>query len=87
MSTKTARLDLRLTEEQRDLLEQAATIAGSSVAGYSIAALIDAAARSVAQSRRLILSQADWDDFIAALDAPDDAAWQQLRALTPVWQS
>jgi uncharacterized protein (DUF1778 family) len=47
MATKTERLDLRLTGEQRGLIEQAAAISGSTLAGYSIANLVDAAARTV----------------------------------------
>ena len=87
MSTKTARLDLRLTVEQRDLLERAASLAGSSVASYSIAALMDTAVDDVARARRISLSAVDWAEFTAALDAPDDEAWLWLRALKPVWES
>ena len=87
MSTKTARLDLRLTSEQRELLERAATIAGSSVASYSITALLDAASRSLARAHTLVLSESDWDEFVAALDTPDDEAWLRLRAQKTVWTS
>ena len=81
MSTKTARLDLRLTQDQRDLLESAAAIMGSSLAGYSVAAIMESAASNVARSRSTALSESDWRRFIAALDAPDDEAWQAMRAL------
>ncbi|MDR0783428.1 MAG: DUF1778 domain-containing protein [Propionibacteriaceae bacterium] len=89
MSTKTARLDLRLTEDQRELLERAATTAGSSLTSYTIGVLMDSAAASVARARTLSLSEEDWEEFTRALEAPDDhdEAWQQLRALQPVWAS
>lgn len=85
VSTKTARIDLRLTEEQHDLLEHAATIAGSSLASFCVASLMDVAAARIAQARAVTLSEDDWQQFTAALDAPDDQAWQRLRAMTPVW--
>lgn len=75
-----------MTDEQRDLLEQAASIAGSSLASYSIATLVRSAAQSVAQARTLSLSAKDWEQFIFALDAPDDEAWLRLRSLKPVWE-
>ena len=86
VTTKTARLDLRMTAEQRDLLEQAASIAGSSLASYSITVLVESAAQSVARARTLVLSAQDWDEFVAALDAPDEEAWIRLRSLKPVWE-
>ena len=90
MSTKTGRLDLRLTEEQRQLLESAASIAGSTLTSYTIGALMESASATVSRAHSIRLSQADWELFIAALDAPDDPsneAWQRLRALKPVWES
>ena len=87
MSTKTARLDLRLTEEQRSLLERAASIAGSSLTSYTISVLMDSAIACVNQARTLALADEDWELFITALDRPDsaDEGWQHLRTLTPVW--
>ena len=85
--TKTARIDLRLTDEQRRLLDRAASICGSTVASYSVASLMDCAARTVAQAHRVVLSDADFDQFMEALDAPDDEAWLRLRNLKPVWAS
>jgi uncharacterized protein (DUF1778 family) len=85
MGEKTARLDLRLTEPQKQLIEQAAEISGSTLAGFAVAELMDAASQVVARSRTLALDAEDWDMFVAALEAPDGQAWDALKAMTPVW--
>ena len=86
MADKTARLDLRLTEPQRQLIEQAAEISGSTLAGFAISQLMDAASQVVARSRSMVLDAEDWDMFVAALESPDDQAWTELKAITPVWE-
>lgn len=87
MADKTARLDLRLTAPQKHLIEQAAEISGSTLAGFAISQLVDAASNVVARSRSLVLDAQDWDMFVAALESPDDQAWAELKAMTPVWGS
>lgn len=86
MAEKTARLDLRLTQPQKELIEQAAEISGSTLAGFAISHLVDAASDVVARSRSMVLDTQDWDMFVAALEAPDDQAWAELKAMTPVWE-
>lgn len=86
MADKTARLDLRLTHQQRDLLEQAASATGSTLAGYAVTHLMEAASATVARARSLVLDERSWEEFVAALDAPDDAAFARVRDMTPVWE-
>ncbi len=86
MAEKTARLDLRLAPGQKALVEQAAALNGSTVAGYAVAQLVEAASAAVARSRTLVLDPGAWEDFLAALDAPDDEAFAALRDTTPVWE-
>ena len=85
MAEKTARLDLRLTEPQRQLIEQAAEISGSTLAGFAVSQIMDAATEIVARSRSVVLDPQDWDIFVAALEAPEGQAWDNLKAFTPVW--
>lgn len=86
MAEKTARLDLRLTEPQKQLIERAAELSGSTLAGFAISELVDAASTLVARSRSMVLDAQDWEVFVAALDSPDDEAWTALKAMTPVWE-
>lgn len=87
MAEKTARLDLRLTNEQKVLIEQAAEISGSTLAGFAIAQLTDAASQIVARSRSVVLDAEDWDIFVSALDASDEQGWIELKSMKPVWES
>lgn len=86
MAEKTARLDLRLTEPQKHLIEQAAELSGSTLAGFAISELVDAASNVVARSRSMVLDAQEWEMFVAALDSPDEQAWLELKAMTPVWE-
>lgn len=85
MAEKTARLDLRLSPEHKRLLEQAARLTGSTVAGYAVVHLVEAASATVARAQTMTLDAQSWDMFVAALDAPDDEAFAALRTMTPVW--
>ncbi len=87
MAEKTARLDLRLTNEQKVLIEQAAELSGSTLAGFAIAQLTDAASQIVARSRSGVLDAEDWDLFVSALDASDEQGWIELKSMKPVWES
>lgn len=86
MAEKTARLDLRLTEPQKQLIEQAAEISGSTLAGFAVSHLMDAASQVVTRARSLTLDAEDWDMFVSALESPDEQAWAELKAMTPVWK-
>lgn len=86
MAEKTARLDLRLTEPQKQLIEQAAEISGSTLAGFAVSQLMDAASQVVTRARSLTLDAEDWDMFLAALESPDERAWNELKGMRPVWE-
>ena len=86
MAEKTARLDLRLTEPQKQLIEQAAEISGSTLAGFAVSQLMDAASQVVTRARSVTLNTEDWDMFVAALESPDEQTWTELKTMTPVWE-
>jgi uncharacterized protein (DUF1778 family) len=67
--TKTDRLDLRLTAQQKATIEQAALIEGASVSGYAITAVMECATETIYRARALALPGPAWDEFVAALDA------------------
>jgi uncharacterized protein (DUF1778 family) len=66
---KPERLDLRLTVEQKRLIEDAAHLEGTTAAGFTVAAVMERAAEAVQRQRALVLSPEAWDEFVAALDA------------------
>ena len=86
-AAKDARLDLRLTTAQKQLIERAADYSGSTVAGFAVSRLVEDATQVITQAKTLALEPDDWETFIAALDAPDGPAWKRLRTQARVWDA
>ena len=68
--TKTERLELRLTSDQKQNIEQAAAISGRSVTDFSVPLLIEEAQEVIRHERQLRMSANAWDAFNAILDEP-----------------
>ena len=81
MSIYTARLELRLTPEQLELLERAASVVGSSVPSYAIATLVEDATATIARAERIGLSRPGGDD-VGPKPGGRDAS-----ARHPVWDA
>jgi uncharacterized protein (DUF1778 family) len=69
-SAKDKRIDLRVTQEQKALLEQAASLKGISLSAYTILHLLPLAQQDIAAQERLTLSDRDRDLLMASLDCP-----------------
>jgi uncharacterized protein (DUF1778 family) len=69
-SAKDNRIDLRVTQEQKALLEQAASLKGISLSAYTILHLLPLAQQDIAAQERLTLSDRDRDLLMASLDNP-----------------
>jgi uncharacterized protein (DUF1778 family) len=67
--SKSERLDLRLTAEQKAIIEQAASMEGTTAAGFTVTAVMERASEAIYRSRTLMLSPRAWDEFIDLLDA------------------
>jgi len=83
---KTARMMLRLDAALDERIRRAAELSGASLSEFVTEAASQAAERALADRRRFALDPAQWDAFVAALDAPDrdlpglaaaDAAWRR----------
>jgi len=64
-----ARFDLKLDKDDKELFAQAATLMGTSMAGFVRAAAKEKARSLIDQEVRLTLSRQDFDAFNKALDA------------------
>ena len=84
---RTARLDLRLSPANRDLIAVAARANDTTVVDYVLSAVLPVARRDVAESRTTYLSRDAWDDFLAMLDAPDTPQTAALRERATRWDS
>ncbi len=69
-SQKTARLEVRVTPEQKDLFSKAAVLAGRSLSDFVVAHAYDAATRAVQEHEAMLLSARDREIFVRALLNP-----------------
>jgi uncharacterized protein (DUF1778 family) len=73
-STKVSRIDLRVSLDQKELLEQAAMLKGLSLSSYLLSRSLEAAHTDIAAAEQLILSDRDRDLFLQLmLDPPQPA--------------
>jgi uncharacterized protein (DUF1778 family) len=75
-----ARLNFRLSAELKSTIEEAAAQLGQTVSDFAISTLV-ATARHVLQEHRVtLLSQRDWDVFVALLEDAESRPNKVLRA-------
>jgi len=75
------RLGFRLDEQTKDLIERAAHLESRKLTDFCVAALIDAARRTIAEHETLILSDLDREVFFDTLMSPPQASERLVRAL------
>ncbi|MQY18136.1 type II toxin-antitoxin system TacA family antitoxin [Nocardia macrotermitis] len=73
MSTKTERFEIRLAEEGRNQIEEAAGTVGESLTEFVRNAAIQRADRVLALSSRTLMPAEQFDAMIESLDVADDA--------------
>ncbi len=69
-SQKTARLEVRVTPEQKDLFSRAAALAGRSLSDFVVAHAYNAATRAVQEHEAMLLGARDREIFVRALLNP-----------------
>jgi uncharacterized protein (DUF1778 family) len=70
-STRSARMELRATPEEDELIRQAAALSGHTVTRFVLEAAVDRAAELIDEHQRDLLIPAEvYEQFIAELDRP-----------------
>lgn len=82
---KTSRLDIRLTEEQRDLIERAAALTGSTLTQWTAQHLLEAARLDIEKETTLRLDAQSFEAFVRALEEPMPDATKELMSRNPQW--
>jgi len=67
---KSNQMSLRITPKAKQIIEQAATIAGQTVTDFVVATSTEKARQVVEQHRVLTMSQTAFDELAAVLDGP-----------------
>lgn len=70
--SKDSRLDLRVTLEQKQILERAAAIKGVSLSAYTLSYLLPAARQDINSHEQLVLSDRDRDLFLSVMENPPE---------------
>lgn len=71
-SAKDCRIDLRVTQEQKELLERAASLKGISLSAYTLFHVLPAAKEDINAHERLVLSNRDRDLFMSVMENPPE---------------
>jgi uncharacterized protein (DUF1778 family) len=69
-ATKTCRLNLRATKDERKLIMRAAAAQGQKMASFVIESAYEKAEQVLADQRNFELSPSKWNAFVEALDRP-----------------
>ena len=69
---KKSRLDLRIDQEQKELLERAASLRGLSLSSYLLSNSIEAATKDIESHEKLVLSDNDRDLFLSLMENPPE---------------
>lgn len=85
-ASKTSRLDMRMSDEQRLEIERAASIKGMSLTQWALQNLLAAARRDIQEETVTRLSMSAFDQFKAALDAGMPPEATALLDQKPVWE-
>lgn len=83
MSVSVERINLRTTQEAKQLIEQAATLSATSVSSFVLEHAFNAAKQMITEHERIVLTNAERDRFLAVLDNPPrpNAAMRELLEL------
>lgn len=82
MGTKTDRLEMRLTREQKELLERASVLTGQPLTGFALSHLLEDAQQVVERHERTVLSRRDWERFLTLIES----APEPTPALKQAWR-
>ncbi len=87
-NTRTAPINLRALPEQRLLIDKAAKLLGKKRSEFILEASCQTAEDVLLDQRLFLLSQADYDEFEALLNAPvkDNPALKKLMAKKAPWE-
>lgn len=72
MSKSTARLDVRLRQSSKQVIEEAAALSGQALSDYVVSTLISHSTEVLEKHRQILLSNRDRDRFLELLAAEDE---------------
>ena len=85
--SKSAKINLRATDEQKTLFDRAATRLGKSLSAFMLESAREAAENTLLDQRLFMLDDRQYSEFVAILDAPakPSKALKKLLATPAPW--
>lgn len=77
---KKQRIDLRLTDADKSMIEEAAAMTNQTVTQFLVNSASERAAEVIEQHRRLLLSEASWNQVMDAIENPPEPGDKLKRA-------
>jgi uncharacterized protein (DUF1778 family) len=84
---KVERLNIRVTADEKAMVEQAAALSHTSTSGFMLQAALRSAEAALAEETIVYLPEAEWDRFLARLEEPARELPGLKRAIDKVRQS
>ena len=78
--SSSARLEIRMRPEFKDIIAKAAAVLGQSITEYTVSRLVESARHDIQEHETIVLSDRDRDAFLALLDAPPEPNAAMKRA-------
>jgi uncharacterized protein (DUF1778 family) len=82
---KSFRMDMRMTQEQREQIERASELKGMSLTQWALGNLLDAARRDIEEETVTKLSAQEFDRFLELIEQPMPVEAQALMEQEPLW--
>ena len=81
MALKTDRVEARVSPEERERIERAASVAGLSMSAFMVSAAVERAEEIIAEATTTTVSAEYFDELLAALDEAPDASPRLVEAV------
>ena len=84
IATKTNRIDIRLTDSDKSLIEKAASLSKQSVSSYIISVVTAQAQIDIEKNDKVTLSRKDWNLIAKLLNNPGEPNEELKRLLSKI---
>ena len=85
MAARSARIEMRLSDEQKEILEEAAALKGQDLTSFALGVLLDEANGVIQEHRNRTLSRRDMRAFLRLLETPPAPNAALKGAVRKLW--
>ena len=86
MNIKSSRLDLRMADDEKRLIEEAAALNGQNVSQWSIGRLLESARNDILAANAVRMTTEAFDRFAELLEAPASPAFTEFASEKTIWE-